>query len=168
MIAPDLLTLELAPLHLKPSELLISHDPYEVTTVLGSCVAVTMFGARLGLAAICHAMLPAPGQGLCLEAAAREPYKFVSFVVPFMAEAFRRAGLRPAEIEVKIFGGANLIGRHAGRDCPHCVGPANVRMAALLLEGESLRIRASNVGGGRGRKIVFNTRTGEVMHKHLC
>ena len=85
-----------------------------------------------------------------------------------MAEAFRRAGLKPADIEVKLFGGANLINRHDGRPCPHCVGPANVRMATRMLQEENLLIRASNVGGGRGRKIVFNTLTGEVMHKHLA
>ena len=51
----------LAPLRLKPGELLICREPHEVTTVLGSCVSITMFNARLGLAAICHAMLPSPG-----------------------------------------------------------------------------------------------------------
>ena len=158
---------KLAPIHLKPCELVVSKEPCEVTTVLGSCVAVTMFNARSGLAAICHAMLPAPGQGRCPGANSHDPYKFVSCVVPAMADTFRRVGLNPAEIEVKMFGGANLINRHSGRICTNCVGPSNVRLASLLLEQENLRVCASNVGGCRGRKIVFNTLTGEVMHRHL-
>jgi len=168
MTSTAILEVELAPFHLKPSELFVSREPYEVTTVLGSCVAVTMFSARLSLAAICHAMLPAPDEGRCPDVRSLEPFKFVTCVVPAMAEAFRRAGLNPAEIEVKLFGGANLINRHDGRPCPDCVGPANVRMAIRMLQEEDLFIRASNVGGGRGRKIVFNTLTGEVMHKHLA
>ena len=166
LLAPP--PIKLVPFHLKPSELLVSRDPYEVTTVLGSCVAVTMFSLRFGLAAICHAMLPAPGQGRCDGVRSKDPFKFVAIVVPAMVEAFRRAGLKAAEIEVKIFGGANLMNRHEGRPCPQCVGPANVRMASLLLQQEHLQIRAANVGGYCGRKIVFNTHTGEVLHKHLA
>ena len=43
---------------LKPAELFISERPAIVRTVLGSCVAVTMYDRQLGIAAICHALLP--------------------------------------------------------------------------------------------------------------
>ena len=154
--------------YLKPGDLLICRDPCEVTTVLGSCIAVTMFSSRLDLAAICHAMLPAPGQGRCAEDRSREPYKYVSLVVPVMAGVFTRAGAKPAETEVKLFGGASCIGRHRNGDCPHCVGPSNVRLARMLLAEHRLVVRASNVGGSSGRKLLFNTATGEVLHKHLA
>ena len=158
---------DLLAVHLKPSELVICREPCEVTTVLGSCVAVTMFSPRLGLAAICHAMLPAPGQGWCAGDKSHDPHKYVCFAIPAMAAEFKRAGARPPEIQVKMFGGANLIGRHVNRECPNCVGPANVRMARLLLGEEKLCLAAVDVGGCRGRKIVFNTASGRVLHKHL-
>lgn len=155
------------PVLLKPSELVICREPCEVTTVLGSCVAVTMFAARLGLALMCHAMLPAPGQGRCAEDHSHELYKFVCFAIPAMAAAFKRADARPGEIQVKMFGGANLVGAIEKKECPNCVGPANIRMARLLILDEHLHIAAADVGGWRGRKILFNTGTGQVLHKHL-
>jgi len=53
--------------HLQPGELLVTQEPQWVITLLGSCVAVTMFNARFRLAAICHGLLPAAArQGYAL------------------------------------------------------------------------------------------------------
>ena len=150
---------------LKPGELLIMEEPGEVTTVLGSCVAITFFSARRGLAAICHAMLPDPG--LRAQDAETRPFKYLTLAVPAMIDAFRREHVPLGEIDIKMFGGANVLGQGDPAPNSQSVGPANIRMARLLLSRESLRIRASNVGGRRGRKIVFNTLSGEVFHKHL-
>lgn len=162
MIAPP----KLVTIRLKPGELLICHEPCEVTTVLGSCLAVTMFNARLSLAAICHVMLPDPGLGCRPDTTPDCPFKFVSTAIPAMTDAFRRASARPEEIEVKMFGGGNVLvqsGPGEGRG----IGQANIQLAELLLQRANLRIKAYSVGGHCGRKIVFNTLTGEVFHKHL-
>jgi chemotaxis receptor (MCP) glutamine deamidase CheD len=45
-------------LFLKPGEVCISREPAVVTTILGSCIAVTMFNERLKIGGICHALLP--------------------------------------------------------------------------------------------------------------
>lgn len=156
----------LVQLCLKPGELLISREPYEITTVLGSCVAVTMFNRRFGLAAICHAMLPHPFPGGCDDQAEAQTYKYVINVLPEMARAFRRTGILPNEVEVKMFGGANVIG-HGDDRASQGIGSDNVRLARRLIGREGLKIKASNVGGHTGRKILFNTVTGQVFHKHL-
>lgn len=156
---------ELTPVCLKPGELLISRDPFEVTTVLGSCVAVTMFSHRLSLAAICHAMLPSPYPCHCGDQGL-QAYKYVIHAVPDMIKAFRRAAINSEEIEVKMFGGANVL--RQGEDWTASgIGHENVQLARRLLAQENLAIKASNVGGRLGRKIVFNTLTGQVFHKHL-
>ena len=43
---------------LRPGDVTVGKAPAEVSTVLGSCVSVTMFAERLKLGAICHALLP--------------------------------------------------------------------------------------------------------------
>lgn len=163
---------ELPVIHLKPGELLVTHESCMVVTVLGSCLAVTMFSARFKLAAICHAMLPQPrrtGAGAgAAGPAEHEPFKYLSEVIPAMTAKFVAAGLDPREVEVKIFGGGNVISPNHGMPSDRWLGNVNVEAARSLLQQARFQIKASNVGGRRGRKILFNTQTGEVLHKHLA
>ena len=158
---------ELIQCHLKPGELVICRDARIVTTVLGSCVSVTMFNARFGLAAICHAMLPEPRHALPMDQDHPERFRYLSFAIPAMMEAFRRAGLTPAEIDVKLFGGASVMHTRESIHAPPWVGQGNVSKARQLLREANLHPKAANVGGHGGRKILFNTATGGVLHKHL-
>ncbi|MGA2108628.1 MAG: hypothetical protein ABSH25_13400 [Syntrophorhabdales bacterium] len=43
---------------LKPGEIYVGEEPAEISTILGSCVSVTMFSKRVRVGAICHALLP--------------------------------------------------------------------------------------------------------------
>lgn len=152
--------------HLKPGELIICQEPSLIVTVLGSCVSVTMFHRRSRLAAICHAMLPAPkSSGAVAEEASR--HRYVSEVLPEMCEHYTQAGLKAEQVEVKLFGGGNVISMAEGSISERGIGSSNVRRAREILRAAGFTIRASNVGGTDGRKILFNTATGEVMHKHL-
>jgi chemotaxis protein CheD len=155
--------------YLKPGELLVSHEPVSVVTVLGSCVAVTFYSARLRVAAICHAMLPRPKHP---RAASVEPegerFKYLCEALPHMIAQFRQLGLSPLEVDVKLFGGGNVIGSKDADHPERWLGNVNVQTARALLDAEGFNIRAANVGGDRGRKIIFHTGTGEVRHKHLA
>lgn len=154
--------------NLKTGGLLVTQEPQWVVTVLGSCVAVTMFNARLHLAAICHAALPQlPHHGReAMDSATR--LRYLSHVIPAMTHEFASRGLRPAEVEVKLFGGGNVlkIGRHrpAGTDS---IGEANIAMARHLLTAARYHITALQVGDARGCKLMFNTHSGEVFYKPL-
>ena len=161
-----LLAPEIAQIHLKPGELVVCREPRIVITVLGSCVAVTMFHARLRLAAICHAMLPEQRSD---DTAVIElgRFRYVNQVVPIMCGYYQDVGAKPGEVEVKLFGGGNVINIAAEPSSDRWIGSANVRMARELLRRNGFTIHASNVDGSHGRKILFNTGTGEVLHKHL-
>ena len=47
------------------------------------------------------------------------------------------------------------------------MGKQNIEMALRRLEDESLRLVTQDLGGARGRKILFNTYSGEVFLKRL-
>jgi chemotaxis protein CheD len=126
-----------------------------------------MFCRRLHLAAICHAMLPEPASGEVSDESQPDRFRYMACVLPAMIAAFRRAGVQSEEIQVKLFGGAHVLRPDDPPDYDRGVGHSNVSMARLLLEKESLRIVASNAGGHRGRKVLFDTRTGQVFHKFL-
>lgn len=152
---------------LKPGNLYVGSAPCEVMTLLGSCVAVTMFSPRLKLAAICHAMLAEPDPAHWEIKKAEEPHKYVSLVVPMMVEKFRSSGIDPSETEVKLFGGANVFGLKSERVRGQGIGSANILRARELLDQFDLRIVREHVGGFFGRKIIFNTETGIVWLKCL-
>lgn len=153
--------------HLQPGELLVTSEPQWVITLLGSCVAVTMFNARFRVAAMCHAMLSQPPGADYADQHADSAHRYVSSVVPTMAESFLRLGLVPAEVEVKLFGGGNVIDLTGHPHTDLTIGEANVALTRALLGAANFRITSANTGGDRGCKIVFNTQTGEVLHKRL-
>ncbi len=143
---------------LKPAELLILKEPALVSTVLGSCVAVTFVNRRTGLAAICHALLPASLSDNC--------FKFVNCALAHMLAQFESKQIGRKEIEVKVFGGADMF-LNAERSTSGTVGAKNIRAAFDFLEGAGLAVVSSDTGGTRGRKILFNSQSGEVWLKRL-
>lgn len=160
-------TLALPQVHLSPGQLIVTREAKVVVTVLGSCVAVTMFDRQSGLAAICHAMLAEPHAAAeRMHGSDPARFRYMTEALPAMLDAFRRAGILPQTIEVKVFGGGNVIGESHAKD-PHWIGGANVAAARRLLEGAGLAVVAENTGGRCGSKILFNTATGSVLHKHL-
>ena len=152
---------------LKPGEIIVCQTPGEVVTVLGPCVAVTLFHVPSGLAAMCHAMLPEPADGARLPADDPQRWKYVVDAVPEMLRIFAAGGARASEVEVKLFGGAQLLlGAGCGR-ADDGVGAANARLARELIAAAGYAIRATDVGGPVGRKLVFDTRSGVVRVKRL-
>jgi len=135
--------------------------------VLGSCVSVTLFHRRLGLSAVSHGMLPycrerAVCAGSCAGAA-----KFVECSVRTMAGRFKKAGITLQELEARIYGGAEMFGARSLAGPATSVGKQNVETALRALKDEALRIHAMDVGGRQGRKLFFDTGTGEVFLKHI-
>lgn len=144
--------------YLKPGELVVAERPALVSTVLGSCVAVTLFNPRLGVGAICHAMLPL--------AAGRDGFKYVDSSLLHMLAHFERLGVSKRELTVKLFGGADMFesGLPAGGGS---VGRQNIQAATALLRQEGLPVVAADTGGRQGRKLLFYSHTGEVLLKRL-
>jgi chemotaxis protein CheD len=152
---------------LQPGELLVTQEPQWVLTLLGSCVSVTMFNARFRLAAICHALLPEPHGEIPPGPEPARRFRYLSDALPAMAGRFFRLGLPPSEVEVKLFGGGNVVDLGGDSHSDRSIGHANIAMARRLLKAARFRIKAQSVGGNRGCKIMFNTQTGEVLHRWL-
>lgn len=152
--------------YLKPGELYFGDKFAEVTTVLGSCVAVTMHHDGSGLSAICHALQPTcQTAAVCNESCLDQCLRYVDCVIPRMVENFRAHGVRPGSIQVKLFGGAAIIGSQQARSSHLSVGQMNVMAAMEIIQARNLKLEVANAGGYVGRKIIFNTRTGIVWVK---
>ena len=148
--------------YLKAGEFFISSGPACVTTVLGSCLAVTMFNERLRIWAICHALLPTKNGN-------NDDFKYVDSSIVRMLKEFKKVKIGRQEIDVKLFGGADMfkIRNASGALQPSSVGGQNIKAALETLEKEGLSIAASDVGGKSGRKLYYFTPENRVFIKRL-
>jgi chemotaxis protein CheD len=127
-------------------------------TILGSCVSVTFRSAKLGAGALCHGVLPRCPPG----SVAPDGFRFVDFSIRYLAEQFHSLGASRQELEVKVFGGADVLPVSAGRMAKATVGALNCEAALEVLRELGFNPAASDLGGPRGRIIHFDTGTGEV------
>ncbi|MGE5364670.1 MAG: chemotaxis protein CheD [Bacteroidota bacterium] len=151
-------------IYLQPGDFHITEKSEIVTTVLGSCLSVIMFSEKNSLSGICHSLLPrCTGDGshclMCPNA-----FKYVNCSIAIMVEIFERHGVKRDQIEVKVFGGAEMFSSD-GYD--RSVGKQNIQIAMEILANEKLRVTASDTGGIFGRKIYFVTHTGEVFMQKI-
>lgn len=157
---------ELPYFFLKPGDMAIAEEPAIIATLLGSCVAVTMISRRSGIGAVCHALLPTCREkDRCRHCPER--FRHVDCAIRAMIEAFGQRGVPRSGIEAKLFGGADMFQTSLDGDGKNSVGRQNVARAREVLACEGVRLGAADVGGLRGRKIFFNTATGEVFLRRL-
>jgi chemotaxis protein CheD len=71
------------------------------------------------------------------------------------------------EIQVKLFGGADMFSSVPSSVHKPTVGWQNVSVAIRCLKEYGLDPTASDVGGKKGRKLIFKTDTGIVYIKKL-
>ena len=150
---------QLQKIYLNPGELLVAEQPAVVTTVLGSCISVTLFSPRLRVGAICHAVLP--------NGKTEQPSRFADQSVRYMLNYFRKHKIDPDEIVAKLFGGADMFTQIDPSAKDRSVGAQNIRAALEGLRQAGLEPSALDVGGQQGRKLLFYTHTGEVLLKRV-
>jgi len=142
---------------LKPGEVVVAYESSLITSVLGSCVAVTMFSPRRRIGAICHAMLPDSG-------GQSDDLRYVDSALRHIYLKLKASG--DADLVVKLFGGAQVLDLGSYSSKRMTVGEQNVAQAEKVITGLGLVIAARDTGGTQGRKLYFCTRAGDVyLHR---
>lgn len=137
--------------YLQGGEVHAASDPTAVTTVLGSCVAVCLFSPSTGVGGVNHFLLPT-GAG--------DSARFGEGAMRLLLARVLALGARPGDLRAKVFGGSGTMGRRAdGRT----LGEQNAALAVRLLAEERIPLLGGDVGGERGRKLVFHTDTGDAF-----
>ncbi len=157
--------------NLKAGKLYIAKKPALIWTVLGSCISV-FFNKRLKIGAICHAKLVEENNKLkcndfCLHPCYKNNrnsnrFKYVTCSIKYMYETFCELGILKNEIEVKLFGGANVL---SNIDISNTVGKQNLKIAQKMLKNLGLIVSRKNIGGKIGRALYFYSDTGKVLIK---
>lgn len=144
-------------LYLMPGQLWVGKQRTEITTILGSCVAVCIWDKDLKLGGMNHFLLP-----MWTMSDLQSP-KFGNIAIEKIVEQMYSLGSKKYSIVAKVFGGARLF----GYDNSLNVGQKNIDMALTMLENFQINIAAQSTGGNQGRKIVFDTYTGVVQMKYI-
>lgn len=144
---------ERASIFLHPGQMLVATEPTAITTILGSCVALCLYDPGRRIGGMNHYLLPHA------VAKPRFPARFGTVAITRLVERMEESGCRVREIEAKVFGGAGVV--RALRS-PGSLGAQNVEIALEALRALGIPLRASDVGGERGRKLVFHTDDGSA------
>ena len=143
--------------YLHAGQLAIATEPTAITTVLGSCVAVCLCDPVNRIGGMNHFLLP-------LHVERERSPRFGNVAVPQLVEAVLRAGATRGALVAKVFGGASVIG--AFRTSRN-LGEENWRLALRLLEQARIPVLDKDVGGQKGRKLIFHADDGTAWVRQL-
>jgi len=144
--------------YLHAGQLHAASVPTAITTVLGSCVSVCLYDPVTKVGGMNHFLLP-------LHVEREASPRFGTVAVPALVDAVLRAGGTRAGLVAKVFGGASVIGAigKGGRR----LGEENAALALRLLEDAGIPVLDQDVGGQRGRKLVFIVDEGTAWVRQL-
>ncbi|MDR1608776.1 MAG: chemotaxis protein CheD [Deltaproteobacteria bacterium] len=136
--------------HLIPGQLFACGEQAMVSAVLGTCVAVCLHDRRLKIGGMNHYLYPKSG----FFGSSSNEYGDVA--IPALIDKLLRLGSRVQDLEAQIFGGGDNGLRHN-------TGEKNVKMARKLLKKNGVAVVSEDVGGFKGRRLIFHTGTNETL-----
>lgn len=150
---------------LQPGELWFGDESTRIRTILGSCVAVTLWhpGRRIG--GMCHYMLPARSRRT---KDALPDGRYGDEALELLLKEIRAKRAHPAEFEAKLFGGGYMFtgSYHSDRSCASQVQHRNITTGRELMARHGFKIKAEHLGGHGHRQVIFDIHTGHVWMKH--
>ena len=148
--------------HLNIGDMVLGRAPHTISTLLGSCVAITMYAPSHQIGAMCHCALPKCRSAHCCQSGCGQAGKHVECAIRVMLCHFRKQLIPIKDIQVKLFGGANVLNQGTQNSDSWLIGAKNEKTARRSISLNGLTIKATDTGGTRGRKILFDINTGKV------
>lgn len=150
--------LERGAIHLHPGQVGVTRDR-SMTTLLGSCVSVCLYDARIQLMGMNHFLRPR----VQYKMNATESNLSGMAALDTLVNAMMKQGAQRSRLQAKVFGGAHVLSVMS-RFVP---GDHNIRFAQDWLAAELIPVLAADLGGQRARKIVADPLTGMVHCRYI-
>ncbi len=136
----------------------VSTQPGEMlVTILGSCVAACIRDNIAGVGGMNHFLLPGDD---AMVAPLSDAARYGVFAMESLINGILKAGGRKDRLEVKVFGGGNVINNSAR------IGSKNAAFIRNFLK-QDLRIVSEDLEGDLPRRIHYFPETGKVMMRKL-
>lgn len=132
-----------------------------IVTVLGSCVSACVWDPALKIGGLNHFMLPDSGSDVPVDKAMR----YGNFAMEELINDLIRRGARRQSLEIKVFGGGNVLSSMSTSSMP--IGDRNAEFVRRYLREENLALAAEDLGGIHPRRIHFFPRLGKVIRLFL-
>ena len=137
--------------YLQPGQLHVATTPTAITTILGSCVAVCLWDPTRRVGGMNHFILPNLAAGNVASP------RFGNTAMEELVAKVRGANGRLPLLRARVFGGACMF--ESLKTSEH-LGQQNATLAIEFLSRRGIDIVQIDVGGNRGRKLVFHTDEG--------
>ena len=159
---------DLMDIFLQPGELFVGDAGFQIRTILGSCVSITLWHPQLRVGGMSHFLLPTRGQpGVTNERDGR----YGDEALELMLVDLKAAGVNPKQCQAKIFGGGNMFpgNQHArGHQARGLsVGKRNGEAARALLRLHDIEVVTESLFGIGHRQIIFDVSKGDVWAKQV-
>jgi len=147
-------------IYLYPGDYVFGDKNIRLHTLLGSCVAVTLWHPEKKIGGMCHIALPSHSN----RSNDNDGYngRYAEDAIELFKASIIKNKTSISEYEVKIFGGS-LMSDSKNKES---IGNTNILVTTKLLQKEGATILSRDVGGVGHRKIVFNIDTGHVWVRH--
>ncbi|MBL8347870.1 MAG: chemotaxis protein CheD [Rubrivivax sp.] len=145
-----------AAVSLMPGELWFGAEATSVRTLLGSCVALTLWHPRLRVGGMCHYLLPSRRRkdGEPLDG------RYGDEAVLAMVNLLERHGGRAGEFVAHLYGGADTMADAAG--VKFNVGERNIERGWSLLDHFGFSLEGVDVGDNVPRTVTLKLDTGAI------
>jgi len=138
-----------------PGEHYVSRSAEEmIVTILGSCVAACIRDPAARVGGMNHFMLPESQTGEWGQTSSSMRYG--NFAMERLINDILKLGGRRSHLEIKVFGGANVLSNGA------TIGHKNAEFIEAYLKAEGLPIAARHLYGDHPRRIHYFPSTGKV------
>ncbi|WP_323815807.1 chemotaxis protein CheD [Cellvibrio sp. NN19] len=154
------------PLHsIHPGEWYFGAEYERLHTVLGSCVALTVWHPRLKIGGMCHYLLanmPTSRNGGSLQSLGSiGDCRYAVHALAQMKKVMQ-AYADINEYRLGLFGGGDMFAYRS----PKSIGQDNIAYACQWLRREKLQPAQTDVGGSISRSLMLILTTGEIQLKH--
>ncbi|MFL0197075.1 chemotaxis protein CheD [Clostridium sp. WILCCON 0269] len=133
-------------------------SPHRLITIgLGSCVGIALYDKVNGIGGLAHIMLPDSTQFSNL----KNPVKFADLAVPLLIKDLEKLGSNRRNLKAKIAGGASMF-NFSDKNMIMDIGNRNSTAVKKILKECSISILSQELGGNKGRTMIFDTCNGLV------
>lgn len=146
---------------LQPGEFYFGDATTRIRTLLGSCVAMTMWHPLHRVGGMCHYMLPTRRKrGGALDG------RYADEAIEMFLREAARYNTPAGDYQIKLFGGGNMFPGYRPRVAGTDIGSSNIEAAHRLLERHRLILSAQDLGRSGHRYVIFDIHNGHVWVRH--
>ena len=140
---------------LLPGEYRTTKIPAVLETLVGSCVCVCLYNTKTGHAAMNHFLQDHPPKNTHSDIG-----QYGNTATLYIIKALMKSDPLPSHYSAQIFGGAAVIKTTSEE---FNIGKKNIDIARKTLAANRIRITREEVGGNRGRRVVFDTEKNAIF-----